>query len=119
MSISAFQYAQFVKQVLSSQKVFSFTEGNEYLVFQMGDKEVIPFWSSRTRLETIQKTHPKYQKYAIAEMDFKKFYEWLPELAEEKLFIGVNWIGNKLIAYDYDPRQLKQSLDFHAEQMKE
>jgi len=51
-------------------------------------------------------------------MDFKKFYEWLPELAKEKLFIGVNWSGNRLIGYDYDPIELKDSLDFHAEKTK-
>ena len=51
-------------------------------------------------------------------MDLKKFYEWLPELAKEKLSIGINWSGNKLVGYDYDPIKLKEPLDFHMNQRK-
>ncbi len=112
MSIAAAQYDKFKKQIIKEGKVYSFTQDDEYLVYPMADKEVIPFWSSKDRLQQIQERYPKYQGYAITELTFDEFYKWLPTLKDDNVSIGVNWSGERLIGYDVDADELVKSLDY-------
>src|SRR6516165_486887 len=91
MSIAAPQYDKFKRQVVEDGKVFTFTSGGEFLVFKVRDHEVVPFWSSRSRLTTIQKAFPKYQPYDITEMKLDEFVRWLPDLEDEGICVGTNW----------------------------
>ncbi len=112
MSIAALQADKFKKEIIDTRKVFTFTENDEYLVFAIGEKDVVPFWSNRGRLEKIQETHAKYKKYIIKELPFEEFYDWLQKLSEDKIHIGTNWIGKKLVGYDLDAMSIKNSLDY-------
>lgn len=69
MSVAAAQYDQFKRQAVQEGRVFTFTEAGEYLVFPVSEHEVIPFWSSRSRIEKIQGEHPKYAGFAIQQLD--------------------------------------------------
>ena len=110
MSIAAAQYAKFLEQAVSEGRVFTFTQSDEYLVFRVHDREVIPFWSSRSRMEKTQEEHTKYQKYLIAEMKLDEFTNWLPKLGEDRISIGVNWSGKKLTGYDIEAGSLLEGL---------
>jgi hypothetical protein len=112
MSIAAAQFSQFKEQAVREGKVFTFTNGGEYLVFSVDGKEVIPFWSSQRRTETIQKSFPKYRAYEITEMSLAEFLQWLPQLSQEQIHIGTNWSGKRLVGYDVSAQHLLAGLDY-------
>jgi hypothetical protein len=76
-SIAATQYDTFKKQIIKNGKVYAFTQDEEFLVYPVAGKEVIPFWSSKERVKQIKERHPKYQKFLITELRFDQFYKWL------------------------------------------
>lgn len=93
-------------------KVFTFTEQGDYLMFPVGEQEVIPFWSSHSRMEAVQKMHPKYVQFEISEMSLDEFMKWLPELEKDGIHIGVNWAGKRLIGYDVAAPQLQAGIEY-------
>ena len=113
MSIAAAQANQFYEQVVRERKVFTFTEDDSFLVFPVGGQEVVPFWSSRTRLDRIQRGHPKYCSYVCEQISLTSFLEiTLPDLAEENISVGVNWSGARLTGYDLSVSDLVRTLEY-------
>jgi len=113
MTIAAAQASQFYEQVSREAKVFTFTENQCFLVFVVDEKEVVPFWSSRSRVERIQKEHLKYRKYAIDEISLTDFLKkTLVQLEEESIHVGVNWSGKRLTGYDVSVEDLRQNLAY-------
>jgi hypothetical protein len=111
MSAAAIQASKFYEQVVSDDKVFTFDDGSGYLVFRVDGADVVPFWSSRTRLEKIRKTHPKYSKQKIAEEPFPIFVsDTLPFLEKEGIRVGVNWSGQRLTGFDITVADLRRNL---------
>ncbi len=116
MSISAAQASKFYEQVVRDGKVFTLEDPEGFLVFPIRDIEVIPFWSSLSRVEKVQSTMPEYAKYSIHTKPFEEFYdETLPWLEELKIHIGVNWSGERLSGYDVPVNELRVSLDYWME----
>ena len=113
MSISAAQASEFYEQVVRNGRVFTLQSPEGFLVFSIRDIEVIPFWSSRSRVERIQSTMPEYAHYSIHEKPFAEFYEeTLPWLAEQHIHIGVNWSGERLSGYDVSVSDLRANLEY-------
>ena len=56
MSVAAMQAQKFYKQAVSEGRVFTFLDEGAFLVYPVGGAEVVPFWSSRSRLTTIQES---------------------------------------------------------------
>ncbi len=113
MSISAAQASKFYEQSVCDGKVFTLESPEGFLVFPIRDIEVIPFWSSRSRVETIQSTMPQYSSYTIHEEPFTEFYEeTLPWLEEQHIHIGVNWSGERLSGYDVAVSDLRTNLEY-------
>jgi len=118
VSIAAVQYDKFREQAVREERVFTFTEGGEFLVYPVHAGETIPFWSSRSRLETIQKRTPKYQRYQIAEIPLTEFYALLDRLAREDIQVGVNWSGARLTGYNFPVTQLRDALDYWVDRLE-
>jgi NADPH:quinone reductase-like Zn-dependent oxidoreductase len=113
MSISAAQASKFYEQVVRDGKVFTLEDPEGFLVFPIRDLEVIPFWSSRSRVEKIQSTMPEYACYSIHEKPFNEFYEQtLPWLEEHRIHVGVNWSGERLSGYDVPVSDLRANLEY-------
>jgi len=113
VSIAAAQASKFYEQVVAEGRVFTFTENDEYLVYPIQGKEVVPFWSSKARLERIQKDHPKYQKYQISEVPLEQFLsEELHLFESEKVSVGVNWSGARLTGYDISAEDLRRNIGY-------
>lgn len=110
MSTAGLHYHRFAEQVAQDERVFTFTCEGELLVYPVRGNEVVPFWSSRSQLETIQKRFPKYQKHSISEMSLSEFYEWLAQLEDEGILVGVNWSGERLTGYDVTVADLRELL---------
>jgi hypothetical protein len=116
MSISAAQASKFYEQAVRDGRVFTLESPDGFLVFPIRDIEVIPFWSSRSRVEKIQSTMPEYARYSIHEKAFTEFYEeTLPWLEEQRIHIGVNWSGERLSGYDVSVSDLRASLEHWME----
>ena len=111
MSVAAAQYAQFCDQAVEHRKVFTFTNSGEYLVYPVGGNEVVPFWSSRDRLVSIQRTLTKYERHQIDEMELNEFLDWIPTLEGQGILIGVNWSGERLTGYNVSVADLIAALN--------
>ena len=118
MSIAALQYDKFKEQAVREGHVFTFTAKGEYPVFKIAGSEAIPFWSSRSRLEKIQRGYPKYKRYEIKEMSLSAFLEWIPELDKGEVRIGANWSGKTLKGYDVECKDLLRGLQYWIDRFK-
>ena len=119
MSQAASQAAKFYEEVASTRRVFTVVEGDDYLVFPVSGKEVIPFWSSASRVERVQKTHPKYRAFARQELSLDDFIQKaLPQLDEEGISIGVNWSGKRLTGYDVSVPDLIRNIRYWQDKLK-
>ncbi len=112
MSISAAQYSKFCSEVAQKRCVFTFTEQGGLLIYPVQGQEVLPFWSSRSRLEKIQASHPKYQRYQIAEYSWPEFESRLHQMEGDGIHAGVNWSGQRLTGYNVAAAELRAALEY-------
>lgn len=110
MSIAAAQYDQFQAQVADGERVFTFTDDGELLVYPVRSGETVPFWSSRSRLERIQHQFPKYRQWEITELALAEFWSRLDQLEREQLQVGINWSGKNLTGYNVSAAALRSAL---------
>ena len=114
MTIASAQAQKFYEQVAREDSVFTFTHDGDFLVFPIRDIEVVPFWSSLSRMNKIRATHQKYASYSITRSTLDEFLtETLPMLQKEDLHVGVNWSGPRLVGYDISVADLKRNVE-HA-----
>jgi hypothetical protein len=117
MSAASTHASQFYEQVVRDGKVFTFTEDGAYVVFRPDEFEVIPFWSSRSRMTRIQEVHVQYAHLAIDEMSFDEFrVKTLEQLEKENIRVGLNWSGAKLVGYDISVKELRKCLAYQIGQ---
>lgn len=113
MSFAAAQAGKFYQQVTTARRVFTFCDDGAYLVFPVDGASVVPFWSSRSRIDRVQALHPKYRSFQGIEIELADFLNnTLVQLGEEQIRIGVNWSGAKLVGYDQSVQELRRNLDY-------
>ena len=112
MSFAAAQYEKFMEQAVTEERVFTFTDGGELLVYPARTGETVPFWSSRSRLETVQHRLPKYGQWQITEMSLSEFWRRLDQLEREGVQVGVNWSGERLAGYNIPVPDLREALAY-------
>ena len=113
MTVASIHASKFHEQVVRDGKVFTFTEEGEFLVFRIREFEVVPFWSSRSRMIRIQEEHAKYSRFAIDEISFDEFYvKTLKQLEDEGIHVGLNWSGVRLVGYDTSVEDLRKCLAY-------
>jgi len=117
MSISGAQYDKFREQVVSDERAYTFTDAGQLLVYPVRSGETVPFWSSRSRLETIQKRIPKYQRWQITELSLGEFWRRLDQLEQEDVQVGVNWSGSQLTGYNVSVRDLRAGLRYWIDRL--
>jgi hypothetical protein len=106
------QAKKFYEQVVADGRVFTFCSGGEFLVYPVRGQDVVPFWSSRSRLKTIAARLPKYREYLHDETPLPEFHgEVLPALEAEGVLVGVNWSGPRLVGYNLPVADLMRNLD--------
>jgi hypothetical protein len=112
MSIASAQYDKFREQVVTDERVFTFTTGDgDVLVHPSRSGETVPFWSSRSRLEATQKRLPKYREFEITELSLAQFWVLLRDFEKEGLKIGVNWSGEGLMGFNVPVTDLRMGLE--------
>jgi hypothetical protein len=113
VSVAAAQAQKFYEQVAAERRVYTFLDQGSFLVFPIRGTEVVPFWSSPSRLQRVQELHAKYRSYTIDEMPLTEFLEkTLPQLEAELISIGLNWSGKRLTGYDLTVADLRRNLDY-------
>lgn len=117
MSISGAQYDKFREQVVADERAFSFTDAGELLVYPIATGETVPFWSSRSRLETIQTQFPKYRQWTITEFSLGEFWRRLCQLEREGIQVGVNWSGKQLTGYNVRVPDLRAGLEYWVDRL--
>ena len=71
----------------------------------------MPFWSSRARVEKVIKTVPAYRSFRPLELSWTEFIkDWVPDLAQDGLLIGVNWSGPHARGYDLRPDEVVRNV---------
>ena len=90
MSTAAAHAAKFYEDVVRNGTVYTVDDGEGYLVFPVNGVDVVPFWSTRSRVVAVQEAHPKYAAWAVSEEPLDEFLkETLPMLEEAGGTIGV------------------------------
>lgn len=110
MTIAALSYAKFCSDVTHRQRVYAFTDQGEPLVCPIGDARVVPFWSSRSRLERIVQALPLYARYQITEFSISEFERCLEHCHSNHLQVGVNWVGAGLVGFNVSVETLRAAL---------
>ena len=111
MSIAAAQAQKFYEQVATEGRLFTFRDDGHLLIFPKDGYEVIPYWSSRSRVERVKEQHPKYREWAVDEICLKDFLSDLaPRLQADGMRVGVNWSGKRLTGYDVEVEDLLKNL---------
>ena len=114
MSTAAAHATTFYVDAATHRVVFTLLEDDSFLVLRVGGTEVIPFWSTRARIQKMQELHPKYSGYAIEEIPLSKFMSTtLDLLAAESIRVGVNWSGERLTGYDLSVDDLRRNIGHH------
>ena len=71
----------------------------------------MPFWSSRSRVETLIATVPAYAGFQPRELALENFAtRWLDGLKRDGLLVGINWSGERATGYDAEPDDVRQWL---------
>lgn len=113
MSVASIQIQAFIDEVVKLGTAYTFSKKGEYLVLKSPDRDVIPFWSSPAKIQIIQVFFADYDDYKIMGMSLREFSDWLPEVEEQDLTIGLNWNGKNLEGYDIAPTELQEKLAAH------
>jgi hypothetical protein len=115
MSTAALHANAFYEDAAKKRAVFTFLKDDSFLVFRIDAAEVIPFWSTRSRVEKVRELHPKYGGHTIEEISLPDFLaKTLPLLAEEGLRVGVNWSGARLTGYDISVDDVRRIFSHHV-----
>jgi hypothetical protein len=114
MSTGALHATAFYEDLVKTRAVFTFVDDDSFLVYRIGAAEVVPFWSTRSRLERVCELHPKYCAYAMEKIPLSDFLEkTLPLLAEDGARVGVNWSGPRLSGYDISVDDVRRNIGHH------
>ena len=113
VSLAAAHAKKFYEQAAAERRVYTFLDAGSFLVFPVRGTEVVPFWSSESRMQRVQKLHVKYRSFMIDQIPLTDFIsKTLPQLEAESISIGLNWSGERLTGYDINVADLLRNLDY-------
>ena len=111
MTVSALHANAFYEQAAKGGFLYTFWHEAGFLVFPVGGNEVIPFWSSRSRIERVQIEHPKYANYSVSEIPIADFLtRMLARFEKEGYRVGVNWSGKNFVGHDVSVADIKRNI---------
>ncbi|KAA1268702.1 DUF2750 domain-containing protein [Leptospira interrogans] len=113
MGQSSAQYHQFFIEIKKSEKIWTLRdEGVFPSPISVSGNRVMPFWSSKRRVQSIIKnvnTYSLFKPYEISYQDF--INRWLPGLKNDHFLVGINWTGSKVTGYDLEPEEVLKHLN--------
>ena len=117
MGQSASQAAAFYRDVAKNRKLWTCQdEGGVPAPMKTDGRRAMPFWSSRSRVEKIIKNTPAYAVFEPLELSWESFLtEWVPDLKDDNLLVGVNWSGKNVVGYDLEPDDVIANTTYYIE----
>ena len=116
MTTSAAQAAAFYDEALRTGAVWTISDDGGHPAPRTSDgSRALPFWSLRSRAESVVANVPAYASFSVGEVPLDEFRErWLPELEDDGLRVGLNWSGARATGYDLTPRDVERNLSARA-----
>lgn len=112
MSTVALQANAFYSDVIKHGVVFALLDDESFPVLRIDGNDVVPFWSTRSRVELVLQEHPKYERYEVDEIALSDFLaKTLSLLEEERIRVGVNWSGPRLTGYDVSVGDVRTNIE--------
>ena len=112
MTTSAAQAAAFYDEALRTRTVWTISDDDGYPAPRTSDgSRALPFWSLRSRAESVVANVPAYASFSVGEVPLDEFRErWLPDLEQDGLRVGLNWSGARVTGYDLRPHDVERNL---------
>ncbi|GAA4562214.1 hypothetical protein GCM10023193_27530 [Planotetraspora kaengkrachanensis] len=67
------------------------------------DRRSMPFWSSRSRVIKIIKNVATYAGFEPVAISLDVWVgDWLPELSQDNMLVGINWSGTRVVGWDFE-----------------
>lgn len=113
MTQAASQASAFYREVAAGRSVWTIRDRGGYPAPKTSSgQRSQPFWSSRSRAETIIATVPAYASFWPEEVTWADFCaSWVPELAADGVLVGVNWSGPRALGYDLVPGDVQRHVE--------
>jgi len=113
MSQSAKNAKAFYRDVAASNELWTLGDEEGYPAPAEPDgKHTQPFWSSLSRVTTLQRQCESYSEFTPERIEWADFVEsWIPELEEHDTLVGVNWSGRTAVGFSLKPAQVVANVD--------
>jgi uncharacterized protein DUF2750 len=111
MSVSAAQADAFYREVLARAEVWAIRDEGGFPAPQTPKGRAMPFWSARSRAETVIESVPAYEGFEPVPLTLDEWRSrWLSRLSKDGLRVGLNWSGSKATGFDLDPEDVERNL---------
>jgi len=111
MSAAALHATAFYADLAAHEAVFTLLEDDSFPVLRVNGVDVVPFWSTRSRVDGVRLDHAKYATYQVEEISLRDFLDkTLVLLEEENIRVGVNWSGPRLTGHDVSVADVRSNL---------
>ena len=108
MAQSASQAAAFRREVAEHGQAWTIEDDGGIPAPENSEgRRAMPFWSSEARARRAIATQEGWEACrprAISVDDLVS--DWLPDLDEDGLLVGVNWTGERMTGYDVEPQDV-------------
>ncbi len=113
MSNAALQASVFFEQVARERRAFTLLDEGHHIALPISNGGAVPFWSSRSRVEKVQRIHAKYAAFEIDEIPLDTFLtELLLRFDADGTRVGTNWSGPRLTGFDYSVTDVRKNLEY-------
>jgi len=112
MSIAAVQADAFFRELHVKGEVWAISdEGGFPTSTNASGQTAMPFWSMESRAFKVIDNVSAYRGFKVERIPLDKFLRnWLPGLAKDGLFVGINWSGERATGYDMHPDDVAKRL---------
>ena len=112
MSVAAAQARAFYEEAVREDSVWAVRDGEGFPAPLTPDgRRAMPFWSLRTRAQSVIARVPAYGVLVPVELPLAEFRaRWLPGLQRDGIRVGVNWSGPFSTGYDLTAREVENLL---------
>ncbi|RJP71724.1 MAG: DUF2750 domain-containing protein [Comamonadaceae bacterium] len=110
MSQSSSQAWAFYREVAASATLWTVKDAGGYPAPLTAEgRRAQPFWSSRSRAETVISEVPAYSGFVPDAISWEKFCaSWVDGLERDGMLVGVNWSGPRATGFDMEPSELRR-----------
>ncbi|MBU2669576.1 DUF2750 domain-containing protein [Actinoplanes bogorensis] len=110
MSLSGAHRAAFRREAAGEGRVYAIRDDGGLPAPELADgRRTVPFWSKPTRAGRMVDQVEAYRGFEVMAVDVDEWLdEWLPQLEDDGLLVGVNWAGARATGYDLEADQVRQ-----------